>query len=88
MLSKAAAAVKAATAELSNEQKIYAAWSFALLGQVGQLRPSCTAMQKPAGGVHGSFFLSAGLLYIVYPTLIVKDTALQIQVVKLSVILH
>lgn len=43
-MSKAAAAVKAATAELSNEQKIYAAWSFALLGQVGQLRPSCTAM--------------------------------------------
>jgi hypothetical protein len=34
LLSKAAGAIKGAVAELSTEQQIYAAWSFALLGQV------------------------------------------------------
>lgn len=35
MLSKAAGVIKAAVGELSTEQQVYAAWSFALLGQVG-----------------------------------------------------
>jgi len=35
LLNKAAAAIKGAVAELSAEQQVYAAWSFALLGQVG-----------------------------------------------------
>lgn len=35
LLSKAAAGIKGAVAELSIEQQICAAWSFALLGQVG-----------------------------------------------------
>jgi hypothetical protein len=34
MLSKAAGVIKGAVAELSTEQQVYAAWSFALLGQV------------------------------------------------------
>jgi hypothetical protein len=34
LLSKAAGVIKGAVAELSTEQQIYAAWSFALLGQV------------------------------------------------------
>jgi hypothetical protein len=36
LLSKAAGTIKAAVGELSTEQQIYAAWSFALLGQVGR----------------------------------------------------
>lgn len=34
LLNKAAGVIKGGTSDLSNEQKIYAAWSFALLGQV------------------------------------------------------
>jgi hypothetical protein len=51
LLSKAAGVIKGAVAELSTEQQIYAAWSFALLGQV---RITIAGRQARASSLYAS----------------------------------
>lgn len=51
MLSKAAGVIKAAVGELSTEQQVYAAWSFALLGQVGVLGGLLAGQQAVAAAM-------------------------------------